>query len=63
MMNVGHENFGDIYIYIYIYIYISVCVCARALMVNNKIIWFNRNMENHLGKQCNHSPYGSSLAN
>jgi hypothetical protein len=48
-MNVDHDNFGDIY----------VCV----LMVNNKIIWFNRNMENHQGKQCNHSPYGSGLAN
>jgi hypothetical protein len=49
MMNVDHDNFGDIY----------VCV----LMVNNKIIWFNRNMKNHPGKQCNHSPYVSGLAN
>jgi hypothetical protein len=23
----------------------------------------NRNMENHTGKQCNHSPRGSGLAN
>jgi hypothetical protein len=48
MMNVDHDNFGDIY-----------CVCV----VNNKIIWFNRNMKNHPGKQCNHCPYGSGLAN
>jgi hypothetical protein len=49
MMNVDHDNFGDIY----------MCV----LMVSNKIIWFSRNMENHPRKLCNHNPYGSSIAN
>jgi hypothetical protein len=36
MLNVDHDNLGDIY----------VCV----FMVNKKIIWFNQNMENHPGK-------------
>jgi hypothetical protein len=52
MMNVDHDIFGDIYIYI--------CVWAYGY---NKIIWSNRNMENHPRKPCNHSLYGSGLAN
>jgi hypothetical protein len=30
---------------------------------NTRSYKLNRNMENHLGKQCNHGSHGSGLAN
>jgi hypothetical protein len=44
-------------------IMITLVIYMCVLMVNNKIVWFNQNMENHPKKQCNHNPYGSGLAN
>jgi hypothetical protein len=34
-----------------------------VLYGNTRSHELNRNMENHPGKQCNHSSYGSGLAN
>jgi hypothetical protein len=40
-----------------------ITLVKMMFVVNNKIICYNQNMENHPGKQCNQSPYGSGLAN